>query len=565
MTSRTAYQQSSEHTTTISGNPSTTTVTSEDAIRSDFFYDSLISHFSLSVCVQEFALQMTFPLLLPIFYWKYGSFFLASHEFLLHNFSGFQNYTLQGIFVYLLIYNLNKVDDENDVIYRAMLMPIFFMTIHRIMISIKYACLSPTEYRRVMRGKTLQNQYHYPNKEERQLGNQYQNKLQLVTNFHSYSSASLWLEIYVASKTIPVDMNAIFITITTNNSCLRGSNVSELLRWERLLRSFYPHEPMQNMIVPISEGNYRISAKVVMGALYGHLRSPIPVIRTVFAALSLGVIFGSIPLLNLENSFTSYDLTTKIQLVLALLFSVTYFTFVTMFGGVAIADQIRRTQFALYLGEMIHFADSTLKLDFRITNAKETSRNDMKVLPDLLSFSSTSTGISNNNNNSGMTKRHSSLNIAKDEKSMASTILLDSISGDTNSSDHANSILSSSSSISSNVETDETIPLNEIRMPSLDFSSTMNLSAWFSMRRVVQSLNQRLRFRIDMYVMILITAFILMIFYLLGLSISDRDITSVMTRTENLQGLFALMLFTFILCVYICIGALSNLRMERHW
>ena len=371
MATRTSFRLSS--TQRQAGTSTTTSATTDErAIRADFFYDSLISHFSLLVCLQQFLLQLTFPLLVPIFYWKYGSFFLTTHRFLIDDYVSLQAYLLQGILIYLVVSNWKK-NGRDNVVYHAMLMPLFFMIIHRIMISVKYACLSPSEYRRIMRGKTLENLYTYPTKEDRELGVLYQNKLQLISNFHSYSSASLWLEVYAASKTIPVDLSAISISVTTSNPTLQGSKVAEMLRWEQLLRSFYPHEPMTNMIIPVGEGNYRISAKLVMGALYGKLQSPIPLSVTARLSLGLGILFASIPLLNLEKSFTAYEFTTQFQIILVFLFSIFYFTVVVVFGGVSIADQIRRVQFALYLGEMIHFADSTLKLDFRITNAKETS------------------------------------------------------------------------------------------------------------------------------------------------------------------------------------------------
>ena len=491
-----------------------------------FFYDSLISHFSVSVFIQEFLLQISFPLLVPLFYYRYGSFFLASHKFLPTDRIGLVTCTTQFLVLYLYVFNSDEVVGE------AMLMALFFFVVHRVMISTKYACLSPSEYRRIMRGKLGEINYKYPSQEEQMLGDLYQRKLQLATNFHVIGRGTAWFEIYTASKIIPMDLSNIFIKVS--RSFEHHASPEKQQAWVSLVREVFSDDEFRSIMVSQNDESYEISSKSVMWCMYTKVLTVMPVSYTGTFSLVFGFIFSMIPFANLDSPLSSYSTETVVKLFLTVPMSV-YFVIVLFFGGVAISDQLRRMQLALYLGEMIHFADSTQKLDIRFENRDKPSRKDMKVRRDLLTFDSFGSSHSG---------KQIPLDISLTERDLSMQVL-DDFEGLNKSDEPA--------------ETSD-----GFRMPTLDFSSGDNFTAWYALRRVSQVINSRLRFRIDVYLFNICAAFIVMLIYMLMVAFNSSDPLRVMQQTPNLQAAFSLSLCTLIMLAYVCLGSLSNVRMERH-
>ena len=116
-------------------------------------FDSLTVHFSLWVFIEQFLNHMLFPLLLPWMVYRYGWSCLFAQQFLSPKLWSkdtlfvLWNWIGPAIFDYVVILHYGPCSH----VQISLVFPVLLYTMHRGMISLKYATLSPSELRRLLR------------------------------------------------------------------------------------------------------------------------------------------------------------------------------------------------------------------------------------------------------------------------------------------------------------------------------------------------------------------------------------------------------------------------------
>lgn len=133
----------------------------ESAIsREQILFDSLSSHLSLSVVFQQFLLHLSYPLLLPYYWWRYGLTFMYTQGFALDRLSVYDDFCWHFIRNHLFLQGVTTLITQSmmllmivsayiayDEVGSQVLFPIGVYCMHRLMVGLKYGTLSPTEYR----------------------------------------------------------------------------------------------------------------------------------------------------------------------------------------------------------------------------------------------------------------------------------------------------------------------------------------------------------------------------------------------------------------------------------
>ena len=116
-------------------------------------YDSLTIHFSVWVFIEQFLNHMLFPLFLPWMVYRHGWLSLAAQQFICPTFCSKNtfgivwNWLTPGIFYTMVVLHFGQCSD----LQMSLLFPVLLYSMHRAMVALKYATLSPSEYRRLLR------------------------------------------------------------------------------------------------------------------------------------------------------------------------------------------------------------------------------------------------------------------------------------------------------------------------------------------------------------------------------------------------------------------------------
>ena len=110
-------------------------------------FDAVSFHFSISVFIYQFLLNLTFPLLIPYSLYQYGWISFYSQGFVPVGIATFIFGYIVPLSFYLIVI---CVFLSPEYIGYQSLFPIFLYVTHRLMIAFKYATLSPTEYRSII-------------------------------------------------------------------------------------------------------------------------------------------------------------------------------------------------------------------------------------------------------------------------------------------------------------------------------------------------------------------------------------------------------------------------------
>ena len=125
-------------------------------------FDSLTVHFSLSIFLEQFFNHLLFPLLLPWMVYQHGWNCLVAQGFLPYRMNA------KDILVTcwhwcspFLFYNmLYESLLGNSSMHMSVLIPTMLYCLHRTMVALKYATLSDSELRRLLRVR-FNKRYHY--------------------------------------------------------------------------------------------------------------------------------------------------------------------------------------------------------------------------------------------------------------------------------------------------------------------------------------------------------------------------------------------------------------------
>ena len=105
-------------------------------------YNSLNPHFSMILFFEQLFIHITFPILLPYFYWKYGVTFLYAHGYYPLKSFNILNWGFP-ISVYLTILTRQFLP---KIMTSGYFVPTCILLLHRFMVSMKYATMSQSEY-----------------------------------------------------------------------------------------------------------------------------------------------------------------------------------------------------------------------------------------------------------------------------------------------------------------------------------------------------------------------------------------------------------------------------------
>ena len=116
-------------------------------------FDSLTVHFSLSIFLEQLLNHLFFPLLLPWMVYQHGWNCLIAQGFLPHRWSARAlvmsawNWASPMIVYYLIYRELTGTKRVN----MSVMIPMILYCMHRALVALKYATMSDSELRRLMR------------------------------------------------------------------------------------------------------------------------------------------------------------------------------------------------------------------------------------------------------------------------------------------------------------------------------------------------------------------------------------------------------------------------------
>lgn len=341
---------------------------------------------------------------------------------------------------------------ERGIAYAA-IVPASVFLIHRCMVSLKYATLSASEYRRFMRGdfpKGAPLRSSFPTPEQIATARQYQLQLQLLTGWVYIPLDTLQFEILTAGARNGIDLHNTYFYIADPGSSTAA--YTQFTRWKILVQGCFPQEQVEKEILVPSDNGYRISLYSVCFALLIRVRDPpISPGTTSLILLFLSLLHASIPFF-LDTTWSNVSGWGRACYALASISESLWYFVILNFVQCAFADAYRRYCISRLLNHMVRNVDIQLGVALRL-KAKDSS---------------------------------SKTQIQKDV--VRNIIRQASQKQDVEAATSADDVFLSDSAASSD------------EVPKVDMNYAGNIAAWLSVRRTMQEFGNRVKFRLDIYI-----------------------------------------------------------------
>ena len=325
--------------------------------RDHILFDALSSQLSLSVCIEQFLLHMTFPLLLPVFVYRYGWTMLYSQYF-----NKWSTWLFSILFTLMII----SIPLSEEFIGIQCTFPCMLYLIHRVMVSLKYGTLSPSEYNNMMYGNSEgRRESGFPSDQKITIVAEYQQQSMILTGWLVLSWHMINYEMLTAAGRLGIDAQdyTFFVPNPENGK----SEQNQLLRWQRFLAS--PHDGHVKGMVINSDGSYSVSVQQTCLVLMQ--RSEPHVLRRLLTVLSGAVVLlsASIPLFCEHKSLGSLSGWGIVYYATSFLVNIMYSYAALSFILTAFVDTLRRFNCAQMLESMVRMADVDHNIKVRIGTA----------------------------------------------------------------------------------------------------------------------------------------------------------------------------------------------------
>lgn len=349
--------------------------------REHVLFDALSSQLSLAVCIEQFLLHITFPLLLPLFFRRYGRIFFYAQAFnspiSIINISVFYAMVLSAIM-------------STEKIGMQVVFPIGVYVIHRFMVALKYGTLSPSEYRKMMYGNSAGVKLHEaPNEKVKKVVAEYQSQLQLLSGWLRISDVLLEYELLTAAGRVGVDVHNYYFYLPNPEN--GKSEKVQFFRWQKLLSKAQDGQIRGMNSHP--DGSYTVS---VHHACVAILRKTEPTfIRQVVTTIWFFLSFcnACIPIIAVayDNGLKELSAWAWVYYMTSFFINFGYSFAILSFVLTSFVDTYRRFKSAEYLDSLIRVADVDLNIKLRVGNGagSQLHESELYTVNRLLERSST--------------------------------------------------------------------------------------------------------------------------------------------------------------------------------
>lgn len=518
--------------------------------REHILFDCMSSQLSLSVCIEQFLLHMTFPLLVPLFIKRYGLVFLYTQRF-----TAIQHYIYSAVF-YTMIIAIVLSPEQIGLQY---IFPAMVYLMHRFMVALKYGTLSPSEYRKMMFGNSDGvRQNGWPTAETIAVVNGYQNQLQLLSGWLSITPELVEYEMLTSAGRVGINVHEYAFQVASPDS--GRSEEIQYKRWQRLLS--VPEGPVRGLMRN-ADGSYSVS---VHDACLSLMRDSDPAfIRRVISALILCICLlnAAMPLVVENSQLSKMSNWALVYHVSAFFINFGYSYAALSFVLTAFVDTYRRFKCAEALESLVRVADVDRNVKLRVA-ADLTSHShstEVYTVNKLLERSNTFKVDISGESIVEMRPSHTATTFERNTPAACDD-------ADVYSPECNNSITKDYSEA----------------LPKLNMKCASNYIAWAVCRSQLHAFGSRIRFRLDvnngrlkviasqifvvLYLTLVDTGVILLLSLLLVVSLSVAFINDTRileeANTPFLHAVIWVYMFAFSEAGIIFAGHLVNVFMTRH-
>jgi hypothetical protein len=427
-----------------------------------FLFDSLNKQFHWRMFFFQLAIHVFLPLMIfsPNF---------AAHGFHLTKISVWVN-IVDPLLLYIMILSFSfSSSADRQMLGFSVLIPILLFMVHKTTVALKYATLSPTEYKRFMVCTDTKQILHF------------RQQMQLFSGWLNLDSSLVIHELSLASARIGVKINHIFLIIDNNQQ--DQTSYSQLIHWKALFHDS-SREDIESLDIPkefsqLPDGNYVVSVFDLCKAVirHAHNHTTMKNLRKVTYVCTVLLIA-----INLLPTLINYgQITSKTLIVCYLVTSTLEIAFYApvffSFQVVALFDVMRLRKMMKGLHTMIRLTDimmhHTIILDPEIVIDNEDSDARHRIQ----SFLSICTQ-SQVQSFPGPVDKGDFYELEKleNEEELEPVGLMESTSFKEN-----------------------TVLHNESLMPRINLYHSQNATAWLYARLTIQNFGERFRFRTDVY------------------------------------------------------------------
>mmetsp|Transcript_766 Transcript_766/g.1273 ORF Transcript_766/g.1273 Transcript_766/m.1273 type:complete len:587 (-) Transcript_766:111-1871(-) len=485
-------------------------------------FDSATVHFSPSVFLYQFFLHLSFPLIIPLHWYRYGWISLYAQAIVTSTYQGMIfSWFISLAALTMVIAAINAPENIGNQI----LFPICLVVMHRLMVSLKYATLSATEYRRILTGtlsaKVGENWSRYPTREEVSIVEGYQRQLQLLTGWSVLSEERLVFEVFVAST---ICGNQHIDHFHVPDPLSSDFNALQYERWKTLLDKYGSLSALEK---DEKRGGFKVGIIATCLTLMKSVNHPhfsfIPPLLSV-----LGLFNGAIPYIFVFDDLYSMSIWGHVYYMSACVINVALYITVSLFMYTALVDIDRRREVSDFLGEMVRLVDLDMRVKLRMDAHDEIQ--------------------------SGVRERQVVRNVLREQDTIRLTVVDEEIGLELSNSKKYNQ----DQNILGNLNNGSVV------VPQLAETHADNFLAWMYCRTLLHAFGHRLRFRLDIYTGGVILAVFSLLLGLLYFVISAEERKQVIYSSEFIQLVMWIVVFSTLQAAIIMLGHLTNSSMHTH-
>lgn len=465
--------------------------------------------------------------------------------------------------LYLMIISYCYIEDKSGV-YGAYVIPLVYFLQHRCVISIKYASLSKSEYRRFMECT------------DEALCMNYLHQIQLFLGWFDLQSDVMSFELSAASARIGARINEIELKIEDPKSSDSAAN--QLRAWNAFLRGHdvvdYASAPCQQLR-PMKDGSYALTVYHLCQALLMHAAKGRSAgdrlcqqITNFFVTLNV-----AIPLILMMVYFRGGDSASQwawmgMFVTTSTTLNIFYAQVFYVLLYIAVVDVYRRRSVMVSLNSMIRETDLELDVDVSATGINNCAEDEARLqghVEEIMSISYDLSDTTNHGSHNVLPHSDDSMLCSATLKKM--TAARAQVPDRVDRADSVNSLASSTSAsakvnkvLGERIYKDNERPL----LPRICFDNSHNIVAWVHARLVMQNFGERFRFRLEMYVIASIAMMaVMMAVGLLALGMSSQRLEMLCTPWFLQTLLSVTMCIGFNLLIMHC-GASVNEALSAH-
>jgi hypothetical protein len=505
-------------------------------LKNSVLFDSVGIEFHVAVFFHQFFCHMILPL-----------FFSLPNPYgqgLQPNFSSiYMTFITPILFYVMIIAFFIASDDDQKTLGYSMWIPFLSFCTHRLIISLKYATLSPTEYKR------------FCECENKELSSSYQKQMMLVSGWLELHPLVLFFEVGAASLRVGESVSKVFILLKPAHHSEAAR--SQIKYWNAFLRG---HEyididsPPAPEMVKLQSGDYAISVYDICTTLLKRTNSNRQfenfayITANIFVAII--IILSFIPFMNLQNEFDQ-PAAVAVYMITSTLFNFTYGKVFYVFMALILYDVIRLKCAIKGIHYMIRLADismeASLSVKGQVTEITSQFAEQRR------------TAIAEMNRRAIWTGSYSLPNV-EEEISIVPENVNDGLRERQITVEQTKTISRESAIFAEKRAENGSMAW----VPRITFEYPENFLAWAILRVTVQNFGLRFRFRTDIYVIFIAIVIIgIMILSITEITIAN-DKLEVFQSVYTIQAIYCVAVLVIFLIFISFVGAEVNNELIAH-